>query len=156
MIEIGKKLNYIISVILVAVTFIALRPFLAYLLYKRAGDYISAGFVQDAARTYRKTLTFNQKDIDSRNWLGHCYNLTGRTDKAVVEYKKAIELDPDDVVALFDLGMIYRKEGDLETAEEYFIKTGSAAKSPNITDQNHKFYTKSGKSMLEILKKRSE
>lgn len=156
MIEIGKKGNYIISAVLIAVTLVALRPALAYLLYRRAGDYMSARLVQDAARTYRKTLTFNEKDIDSRNWLAYCYSLTGQEDKAVFEYKKAIELDPDDVVALFDLGMISRGGGDLKTAKEYFTRAGSAAKSPNITDQNYKFYTKSAKSMLDILKKSSK
>ncbi len=151
MIEIGKKGNYLISAVLIAASFIALRPALAYLLYRRAGDYMSANLVPGAARTYRKTLTFNAKDVDSRNWLAYCYTLTGQTDKAVVEYKKAIELDPDDVVALFDLGMISRKAGDDKTAEEYFARTSSAPQSPNVTDQNYKFYTKSAKTMLGII-----
>lgn len=153
MIEIGKKGNYLISAVLIAASLVALRPVLAYLLYRRAGDYMSANQVHDALRSYRKTLTFNEKDIDSRNWLAHCYALTGETDKAVVEYKKAVELDPDNVVALFDLGMIYRKAGDNKTAEEYFARVSSAPQSPNVTDQNYKFYTKSAKTMLEIIEK---
>ena len=156
MIEIGKKGNYIISAVLIAVTFVALRPFLAYLLYRRAGDYMSARLVPDAARTYRKTLTFNEKDVDSRNWLGHCYTLAGQTDKAVVEYRKAIELDPDNVVAFFDLGMIYKKEGQIESAKELFARAGVARQSPNVTDQNYRFYTRSAKTMLEIIEKRSK
>lgn len=153
MIEIGKKGNYIVSAVLIAVSFIALRPVLAYLLYRRAGDYMSANFIHDAARTYRKTLTFNEKDVDSRNWLAHCYTLAGQTDKAVEEYKKAVELDPDNVVALFDLGMIYRNKGDLKTAKEYFTKASSAPQSPNVTDQNYRFYTRSSSTMLEIVEK---
>ena len=153
MIEIGKKGNFIISAVLIAVSFIALRPVLSYLLYRRAGDYMSAGITPDAARTYEKTLAFNEKDVDSRNWLAYCYSLTGRRDKALVEYKKAIELDPDDVVALSDLGMIYKKDGDLKTAKEYFSKAAVAKHSPNVTDQNYKFYTKSARMMLEIIAK---
>ena len=153
MIEIGKKGNYIISAVLIAVSFIALRPALAYLLYRRAGDYMSAGIVPDAARTYEKTLVFNGRDVDSRNWLAYCYSLMGRDDKALVEYEKAIELDPDDVVALFDVGMIYRKGGDLKTAGEYFSKAAAARQSPNVTDQNYKFYTKSAGTMLEVIAK---
>ena len=156
MIEIGKKGNYIISAVLIAVSFVALRPVLAYLLYRRAGDYMSAVIPADAARTYRKTLTFNEKDVDSRNWLAYCYTLTGQPDKAVIEYKKAIELDPDNIVALFDLGMISRKAGDSKTAEEYFARVIAAPQSPNVTDQNYKFYTKSAKTMIEILKKNSK
>jgi len=156
MIEIGKKGNYFISAVLIAASFLALRPALAYLLYRRAGDYMSASLVPDAARTYRKTLTFNEKDVDSRNWLAYCYTLTGRTDKAVDEYKKAVEMDPDDVVALFDLGMIYKKEGEIDSAKELFAKASVARQSPNVTDQNYKFYTKSAREMLEILKKGSK
>jgi len=156
MIEIGKKKNYIISAVLIAVSFIALRPFLAYLLYRRAGDYMSAVIPADAARSYRKTLTFNPKDVDSRNWLAYCYSLIGQQDKAVAEYKKAIELDPDNVVALFDLGMISRKSGNNKTAKEYFTRASSAPHSPNVTDQNYTFYTHSAKTMLEIIKKRSK
>lgn len=153
MIEIGKKRNYIISAVLIAVSFIALRPFLAYLLYRRAGDYMSAVIPADAARIYRKTLTFNPKDVDSRNWLAYCYSLTGRQDKAVAEYKKVLELDPYNVVTLFDLGMIARKGGDNKTAGEYFRKVVSAPQSPNVTGQNYTFYTRSAKTMLEIIRK---
>ena len=153
MIEIGKKSNYIISAVLIAGLFFALRPALAYLLYRRAGDYMSARIVPDAARSYEKTLAFNGKDVDSRNWLVYCYSLMGHGDKALVEYKKAIELDPDDVVALFDAGMIYRKSGDLKTAKEYFSKAAAATQSLNVTDQNYKFYTKSARTILEIIAK---
>ncbi|MFA5339276.1 MAG: tetratricopeptide repeat protein [Candidatus Omnitrophota bacterium] len=156
MIEIGKKRNYIISAILIAISFIALRPALAYLLYRRAGDYMSARIVPDAARTYEKTLAFNGKDVDSRNWLAYCYSLMGRDDKALIEYKKAIELDPDNAVALFDVGMMYKKGGDIKTAKEYFSKAASAGKSPNVTDQNYKFYTRSAKMMLEIIAKKEK
>jgi len=153
MIEIGKKGNYLISAVLIAASLIVLRPALAYLLSRRGGDYMSASLVRDALRSYRKAVIFDEKDIDSRNWLAYCYTLTGQTDKAVVEYKKAIEIDPDDVVALFDLGMIYRKAGDLKTAKEYLIKASLTHQSPNVSDQNYRFYTKSAKTMLGLLEK---
>ena len=49
--------------------------------------------------------------------------------------------------------MIYRKAGDLKTAKEYFSKGAAAKKSPNVTDQNYKFYTKSSATMLEVITK---
>ena len=153
MIEIGRKGNYIISAALLAVSFIALRPALAYLLARRAGDYMSAVIVPEAARTYRKALIFNGKDIDSRNWLAYCYSLMGQRDKAVAEYERAIELDPDDVVALFDLGMINYKEGALETAKGLFERAQAAPKSPNVTQQNYHFYTRSSGIILNIIEK---
>jgi Flp pilus assembly protein TadD len=153
MIEFGKPRNYIISAVIVAVCFIALRPALAYLLYKRAGDYMSSFMVANAARTYEKTLFFNNDDIDSRNWLAYCYSLTGRKEKAVAEYKKVIALDPGDMTALFDLGMIYKKDGDLKQAKGYFARAAAAGQGPNVTDQNYKFYKKSAGTMLEVIER---
>ena len=153
MIEIGKKGRYAVSVVLIALSLIALKPFLAYLLYRRAGDYMSAGIVPEALRSYRKVLIFNDKDIDSRDWLAYCYSLTGQKDKAIAEYKRSIELDPDDVVALFDMGMIRNKEGDIAAAKEYFSKAAVSQKSANVTDQNYHFYTRSAGFMLEAIKK---
>ncbi len=156
MIEIGKAKNYIITAVFIAITFAVLEPFVAYLLYKRAGDYMTATLVKDAARTYRKTLFLNPEDLDSRNWLAYCNHLMGKKDKAVSEYKKAIDLDPDDVVALFDLANIYYKEeGKVEAAKELFVKASNAPKSANITESNHHFYTRSARRMLEIIERKA-
>ncbi|MFA5335794.1 MAG: tetratricopeptide repeat protein [Candidatus Omnitrophota bacterium] len=155
MIQTGKIKNYIITAIFIAAVFLGLRPQVSYLLFRRAGDYMSAFMVKDAARTYRKALFFNAKDVDSRNWLAHCYNILGEREKAVAEYKIAIEHDPDNVTAYFDLGAIKRSEGDIESAKEHFNKVLACKKSPNITDGNYKFYMRSAGHMLRIMDKKS-
>ena len=154
MIEAGKIRNYLITAAFIAVIFIGLSPHISYLLYRRAGDYMSASMIKDAARTYRKTLFFNAKDVDSRNWLAYCYNILGEREKAVAEYKTAIEYDPDNVTAYFDLGAIKRSEGDIASAKEYFNKVLDCSKSPNITDGNYRFYMRSARHMLRIIREK--
>ncbi|HOX09707.1 MAG TPA: tetratricopeptide repeat protein [Candidatus Omnitrophota bacterium] len=150
----GKIRNYLITAAFIAAVFIGLRPQVSYLLYRRAGDYMSATMVKDAARTYRKALFFNAKDVDSRNWLAYCYDILGEREKAVAEYKIAIKYDPDNVTAYFDLGDIKRTEGDIASAKEYFNKVLDCKKSPNITDGNYKFYMRSARHMLRIIKEK--
>ncbi len=151
MIEIGKIRNYLITAAFIAAVFIGLSPHISYLLYRRAGDYMSATMVNDAARTYRKTLFFNAKDVDSRNWLAYCYNILGDSKKAVAEYKIAIEHDPDNVTAYFDLGVIYRNAGDMQAAREMFEMAIASKKSAYTTDSNYRFYVRSAKHMLDIM-----
>ncbi|MDD5424241.1 MAG: tetratricopeptide repeat protein [Candidatus Omnitrophica bacterium] len=153
---IGRIRNYIITAIFITAAFAALRPQIAYLLYRRSGDYINSSLIADAARSYRKTLFFNGKDVDSRNWLAHCYKMLGYKDKAVAEYKTAIAQDPDNVTAYFDLGIIRRSEGDTGSARELFNKALNCGKSANITDEDYKFYTRSARHMLRIMDKYNE
>ncbi|MFA6356368.1 MAG: tetratricopeptide repeat protein [Candidatus Omnitrophota bacterium] len=155
MIQTGKIRNYIITAIFIAAAFIALRPQIAYLLYRRSGDYLNATFVADAARSYRKTLFFNGRDVDSRNWLAYCYTKLGENDKAVAEYKTAIGLDPDNVTAYYDLGATMMQAGDIASAKELFNKAINCRKSANITDSNYKFYVRSAGHMLRIMDKKS-
>lgn len=151
MIEAGKIRNYLITAAFIAAVFIGLSPQVSYLLYRRAGDYMSAYMVNDAARTYRKTLFFNAKDVDSRNWLAYCYNILGERERAVAEYKIAIEHDPDNVTAYFDLGVIYRNDGDMQAARKMFEMAIASKKSAYTTDSNYRFYVRSAKHMLDIM-----
>ncbi|MFA5164890.1 MAG: tetratricopeptide repeat protein [Candidatus Omnitrophota bacterium] len=151
MIETGKIKNYLITAAFIAVVFVGLSPYISYLLYRRAGDYMSSAMISDAARTYRKTLFFDAKDVDSRNWLAYCYSILGEREKAVAEYKIAIEYDPDNVTAYFDLGVIYRNSGDIKAARKMFEMAVASKKSAYTTDSNYRFYVRSAKHMLDIM-----
>jgi len=138
-----------------AVLFTVSRPYIAYLLYKRAGDYMSASLILDAARSYKKSLAFDSSDVDARTWLAYCYSLLGMTDKALAEYNTAIAQDPDNVMAYFDLGVIYKDMGETELARKMFIKGRDCRQSVNTIDLNHRFYTRSCRHMLNIMDKTS-
>ncbi len=138
-----------------AVLFAVSRPYVAYLLYKRAGDYMSASLIRDAARSYKKSLAFDGRDVDTRTWLAYCYGLLGMTDEAMAEYNTAIAQDANNVMAYFDLGLIYKDMGETELARKMFIKGRDCRQSANTIDLNYRFYTRSCRHMLDIMDKAS-
>jgi len=63
-----------------------------------------------------------EKDENDPNyWINMAYTLTtqNRPDSAIKYYEKALELDPDNVVALGNLGNIYSQKGDFVNAKKY-------------------------------------
>jgi len=151
----GNTRKVLLTLAVMAVLFAVSRPYVAYLLYKSAGDYMSASLIPDAARSYRKSLIFDGSDVDTRTWLAYCYSLLGRTDEAVAEYNTAIAQDADNVMAYFDLGVIYRDIGDKELARKMFVKGRDCRRSVNTTETNYRFYTRSCRHMLDIMDKES-
>jgi tetratricopeptide (TPR) repeat protein len=78
---------------------------------------------------YRDRLTFWQSAAitASSNSLAHknlgaMYYLTGNLDKAEVEYKKTLELNPAEAMVHNNLGLIYVARGDIKTAEDEYRK----------------------------------
>ncbi|MCK4598011.1 tetratricopeptide repeat protein, partial [bacterium] len=50
------------------------------------------------------------------------FTRAGDYDKAVAEFKMALELDPDDVKIIYGLGLALRLQGQLEESIEYLSK----------------------------------
>lgn len=68
------------------------------------------------------------------SWLGHAYLLTGQYEKAVHEYKNAIQLQPDDMFSHLNLALCYVKleweaDAHAEAAEVLRINPKFSAKS---------------------------
>lgn len=58
--------------------------------------------------------------INYWNQLATCYNKTGDQDAAEKAYQKLIELDPANKDNYFNLGLIYKEQGKLSKARQYF------------------------------------
>lgn len=58
--------------------------------------------------------------INYWNQLATCYNKTGDQDAAEKAYQKLIELDPTNKDNYFNLGLIYKEQGKLSKARQYF------------------------------------
>jgi tetratricopeptide (TPR) repeat protein len=56
--------------------------------------------------------------------LGHAYFDTSQPVKAIEAYNKALEIDPNDPDLLTDQGVMFRRLGWFDRAEENFIKAG--------------------------------
>lgn len=52
----------------------------------------------------------------------------GDTSGAIEDYEKCIELDPEDVIAMNNLGLLIEKQGNRKKAEKYFQKTDELLK----------------------------
>jgi tetratricopeptide (TPR) repeat protein len=50
------------------------------------------------------------------------YRLNGKYDSAIRIYKQALDLNPNDTIALFWLAEIYKSQNDLKLAEVYYTK----------------------------------
>lgn len=88
---------------------------------------------------YTDEMSFNKKRIkDAPNYWGsyaglaEYYDSQGLFDKAIEEFKKAIECDPDMAVLYKNVGGIYGKQGRYDEAEKYLQKAISI--DPNIYD----------------------
>ena len=71
---------------------------------------------------YEQLVTYRPDDYRVLNNLGMEYANKGIEDKAMVEYKKAIALDPKNPVAYHNIAGTYRDTGHIELALENFNK----------------------------------
>ena len=60
------------------------------------------------------------KNADARFLLGQMLTIRGDYESAQSELRRAIGIEPDHPRALEGLGLVSLRQGDLETAEEYF------------------------------------
>ena len=102
----------------------------AFRLNKSDADAIGA---RGVAKFYLKDLTCLDDlnvavDMESENgyrYSSRAYILDalGDSESAVLDYKKAVELDPEDYIAYNNLGMLEEKLGRKELADRSFIKS---------------------------------
>jgi cytochrome c-type biogenesis protein CcmH/NrfG len=77
-----------------------------------AALYISTHQFKDAANYYNKSLQVDPKNVTTRTDLASSLYYQGDADGAVSELQKALKYSPNDVNALFNLGMIKFKGED--------------------------------------------
>ncbi|MFT6718616.1 MAG: Flp pilus assembly protein TadD, partial [Sphingobacteriales bacterium] len=66
----------------------------------------------------------------------YIHSIMGNTDMAISDYNKCIELDPSDVIALNNLGLVYEKQGHAKKAKTYFHEADQKAGIDHITEKN--------------------
>src|SRR5687768_553973 len=77
----------------------------------RAGwDAIQRGDGEKAAAAFRQILAANPRDVRALTGAGIAAHLLGREDQAISSLKKALQVDPDNVQALYLLGPIRSEE----------------------------------------------
>ena len=85
----------------------------AKLLAQVAALYASTHQFKDAATYYNKSLQVDPKNVTTRTELASSLYYSGDADGAISELQQALKYSPNDVNALFNLGMIkYRGKDD--------------------------------------------
>jgi Flp pilus assembly protein TadD len=70
----------------------------------------------EAEKEFRDLLAVCREDAESRSGLGAALLGAGRTDDARGEFRRALELDPADFTALYNLGAMAADGGQAEQA----------------------------------------
>lgn len=79
-----------------------------------------SGKFYEAIPYYQKSLVKDSLNIALQIDLAVCYFYLRKIDRAIVEIKKALKIDPKHPKGLFNIGVIYYTIGEFETAREYW------------------------------------
>jgi tetratricopeptide (TPR) repeat protein len=63
------------------------------------------------------------RDAVAYYYWGFSYSETGDTRNAIIAYQEAVEMDPNYAAAYARLALLYRQQGELSKAKEYYGKT---------------------------------
>lgn len=78
----------------------------------------------EAGKYYAKALELDPNDVNARTDLGTTFveQQPPDLDRAVEEFKTALELDPKREATLYNLGVVYFRKGDTENAKDILAK----------------------------------
>ena len=110
-------------------------------------EYAGAGIHTKAQQHYKTSLIIEPEMSEALNNLGTIEYREKKYDNAINLFGKALKLKPDDCSLLYNIGVSYRSQGDMESAEKYFresVKKGFYPQSLNelgLLELDHKNYT---------------
>ena len=70
-----------------------------------------------AATALRKAIALNPRDARSHALLGQIELAAGRADRSAAEWERALQIDPENTTALYQLALLYKKQGKTGKAE---------------------------------------
>jgi tetratricopeptide (TPR) repeat protein len=91
-----------------------------------SGDQLyQKGNLQGAVEEYRMALQLDPSNVNVHNSLGVCYGMMEMYDAAEAEFDAALVLNPDEVMAMFNRGVICLLTGRKEMALDIFMKAAT-------------------------------
>jgi tetratricopeptide (TPR) repeat protein len=106
--ELAAKGSY--SVILVVVAIFLIRPLMVRQLLSRADAYTTCGLYDESKRQCSKVLLLDSDNSAAWYLLGSIHKAQKNTDQAYAAFNKATQLNPKNVPAQFNLGMMYAED----------------------------------------------
>ncbi|MBC2713236.1 MAG: tetratricopeptide repeat protein [Desulfosarcina sp.] len=96
-----------------------------------SGDrHYQAGDIAGAIGEFKKGLLLNSSDANLHNSLGVCYGVLKDYDNALTAFENAIWLAPEEVMAIYNKGIVLLYQGNGEQALECFLEAD--AQEPNV------------------------
>jgi TolB-like protein/DNA-binding winged helix-turn-helix (wHTH) protein len=77
----------------------------------------------NAEKEYKRAIELNPRYATAHQWYGGYLAVMGRSDEAIAERKRALELEPLSLIINFELGLSYYHARDYDKAIEQFQKT---------------------------------
>ena len=102
----------------------------ARLIGESQGNRIDESMVKKAIEQYQKITEGDPKDTESWLMLGRLNKIAQNSTEAVKDYKKALELEPDNSDAMTGLAMVYADLGDTKAAADLLRKVADKDPSP--------------------------
>ena len=100
--------RWLLSVLMVGVILILLRPFLIGQMFVRVTSYSAYSYAHDAIRICKRIIAIDKDNKQAWTALGFSYMDHSQVDMAIAAFKKVLELNPQDKgAASFELGQAY-------------------------------------------------
>ena len=90
-----------------------------------ADQLYQAGNLPGAVEEYQKALQLDTSNVNVHNSLGVCYGMMEMYDAAEAEFEAALQLKPDEVMAMYNLGVVCLLTGRKEMALNIFMKAAA-------------------------------
>ncbi len=82
------------------------------------------GDINGAMAEFKKALALNPDNVNVHNSLGVCYGVLGAYDSALHCFETALEKAPQDLMALYNAGLVHRILGDGQRALTFLLAAG--------------------------------
>ena len=137
------------SVLFVVLVMFLMKPLFINRILSRAEAYSACGMYNNAIRQCTKVLAIDKSDSRAWNTMGSSYKSQGDIEQAVRTFLTAINIDSDNRVAHFKLGMIFALEQNYKRATPYFEQVREMGPETDAKLQADPFsYYKSALDML--------
>ena len=96
--------------------------------------FMDQGNYAIAAEAYRRALDIDGSSVDVRTDFGACLHAMGLPERALEEFHKVLQRDPNHAIAHFNLGIVYYEKQQSDSARFYWNKYLSLEPSGRAAD----------------------
>lgn len=116
----GFAVRLAVTLLLVPLLLVALKPALMRFVQSRAAAYAGTGRFDDAIRVSEKWLVFDSHNPEAWSDIATLYRSAGRHGEALHAYERALAFDPDNARIHFEVGLFHARSKEWAAAAPHF------------------------------------